>query len=159
MADFVAATAPRGSVVLFHGVRDGNFVFNMRTHLDRPDLSIVRSDKLLLRVIVGERSRGVQEKGLDEIEIERLLRDVGVGLVVVQPGFWADIDQMARFERVARTPLFTPVATFAITGNAPHQDRLIEVLKPSYRVDPARRPLTIDMPMVKDVFRGAVGPP
>lgn len=159
VADFVAATAPRGSVVLFHGVRDGNFVFNMRTHLDRPDLSIVRSDKLLLRVIVGERSRGVQEKGLDEIEIERLLRDVGVGLVVMQPGFWADIEQMARFERVVRTPLFTSVASFAITGNAPHQDRLIEVLRPTYPVDAARRPLTIDMPMVKDVFRGAVGPP
>jgi 4-amino-4-deoxy-L-arabinose transferase-like glycosyltransferase len=159
VADFVAATAPTGSVVLFHGVRDGNFVFNMRAHLDRPDLTIVRSDKQLLRVVVGERSRGVQEKGLSEVEIEQLLREVGVGLVVMQPGFWADIEQMARFERVIRTPLFTPMTSFAITGNAPHQDRLIEVLKPAYPIDGSRHSLTIDMPMVKDVFRGVVGPP
>ena len=58
MANRVALHAPKNAVVVFSGYRDGNFVFDLRTHEERRDIWTVRADKLLLRIAV-ERVRGV----------------------------------------------------------------------------------------------------
>src|SRR5215469_6969944 len=85
LTDYVAEHAPRNAVVMFSGYRDGNFVFDLRTHENRRDISIIRADKLLLRVAV-ERERGVGEADLSEEQIAAFLRDFGVSLIIAQPG-------------------------------------------------------------------------
>jgi Dolichyl-phosphate-mannose-protein mannosyltransferase len=157
VANYVALHAPANAVVIFHGVRDGNFIYNMRTHTERPDITILRSDKLLLQVVAGERIRGVRETDLSNAESEAMLREFGVNLVVIQPGFWADLEPMARFERAVSTAAFTREAEFAITGSAPHSDRRVEIRRPTYSVAPTRRAVTIQMPMVGGVFSGEIG--
>src|SRR5207249_3467082 len=62
-ASIVAGIAPHGSTVLFSGYRDGSFTFNMRAREDRPDLNVLRADKVLLRVAV-RRELGVEQKPL-----------------------------------------------------------------------------------------------
>jgi hypothetical protein len=86
VADYVAQHAPPNAVVMFSGYRDGNFVFDLRIHEDRRDISTIRADKLLLRIAV-ERERGVGQADFNEQQIAASLRDFGVSLVIVQPGF------------------------------------------------------------------------
>jgi hypothetical protein len=156
VADYVALHAPKNAVVLFSGYRDGNFVFDMRTHEERRDISTLRSDKLLLRVAV-ERERGVGQADLDDKQIADALRDYGVGLIVVQPNFWSDLREMARFSAVLRTPDFERVASFAITGTVAHLDHTIEIYKPTYPVEQTRRALQLDMPIIGETFHGNSG--
>ena len=69
------------------------------------------ADKLLLRIAV-ERERGVGQADLNEEQIAASLRDFGVSLIIVQPGFWEDLREMARFSAVLRSPEFERVAQF-----------------------------------------------
>jgi hypothetical protein len=156
VADYVAAHAPRNAVVVFSGYRDGNFVFDMRTHEERRDIATLRADKLLLDVAV-ERLRGVGEKGYDEAAIAKMLRELGVSLVVFQPGFWQDLREMARFAAVLNTRDFQRVASFDITGTVAHTDRFIEIYKPTYPVEQTEKRLRLDMPIIGDEFKGDVG--
>lgn len=115
-ANFIAQHAPPGSSVLFSGYRDGSFVFNMRTHEERRDLTVVRADKLLLRVAV-RRELGVEQKGLTEAEIGERINQLGIYYVVAQPGFWNDLEVMQRFERVLASPQFKEVARIPTPAN------------------------------------------
>ncbi len=76
VADYVAQHAPKNAVILFSGYRDGNFVFDLRTHEERRDISTIRADKLLLRIAV-ERIRGVSEVNLDEKQIATHFANTG----------------------------------------------------------------------------------
>jgi hypothetical protein len=154
VADYVARHAPKNAVVLFSGYRDGNFIFDMRTE-KRRDITIMRADKLLLRVAV-ERERGVRQAKLDKEQIARMLRAYGVSLVVAQPHFWTDLREMDRLAAVLHGPDFRPVARFAITGATRRGERTIEVYKPTYPVTETRRTLTLDMPIIGEKFRGTV---
>jgi 4-amino-4-deoxy-L-arabinose transferase-like glycosyltransferase len=156
VADYVALHAPKDGVILFSGYRDGNFVFDLRTHEERRDLSTIRADKLLLRIAV-ERLRGVGQANLDEQEITAALRDYGVSLIVFQPGFWTDLREMARLAAVVQGPQFKRVAHFDITGTAGHGDRKIEIFKPTYPIEQARRTLKLDMPIIGESFTGQLG--
>ncbi len=158
IADYVAQHAPKDGVVLFSGYRDGNFVFDLRTHQERRDISTIRADKLLLRIAV-ERERGVGEARLDEHQIAQALRDYGVALVVMQPGFWTDLREMARLEAVLHSPDFVRVAHFDITGTIGHSDHEIDIYKPTYPPVPARRRLRLDMPIIGQRFTGELGKP
>lgn len=157
VADYVAAHAPKNAIVLFSGYRDGNFVFDLRTHEERRDIVTLRADKLLLDVAV-ERSRGVGEKDYDAAAIGRLVRDLGVDLIVYQPGFWEDLREMARFGAVVHSGDFAAVASFDITGTAKHADRRIEVYRPTYPVERTARDLQLDMPIMRERFQGSLGP-
>jgi hypothetical protein len=138
VADYVAAAAPHDGVVVFSGYRDGNFVFAMRTHGERPDISTVRSDKFLLQVSISRRF-GITQTDLTEADIAAMLRGLGTDLVVVQPGFWGDLAVMQRFERVMHSPDFARVASFPLTGTLGEQDgNRIDVYKPTYPVDHSR---------------------
>ena len=157
IADYVAQHAPKNAVVLFSGYRDGNFVFDLRTHEGRRDISTFRADKLLLRIAV-ERVRGVAQADLDEKQIADALREYGVGLIVFQPDFWTDLREMGRLSAVVHTPDFERIASFDITGTVPHIDHKIEIYKPTYPVEQARRVLQLQMPIIGESFKGNIGP-
>ena len=156
VADYVAQHAAPDAVVMFSGYRDGNFVFDLRTHEERRDVSTIRADKLLLRIAV-ERERGVGQADLNEQQIAAFLRELGVSMIVAQPGFWEDLREMARFSAVLHGPEFERVAQFDITGSTAHNDKLIEIYKPRYALEQTRRVLQVEMPIVGDTFRGRLG--
>ena len=123
---------------------------------ERRDIATLRTDKLLLDVAV-ERLRGVNQKDYGEAAIAKLLRELGVSLVVFQRGFWRDLREMARFAAVMNTRDFQRVASFDITGTVPHTDRVIEIYKPTYPMEQKKRGLGLDMPIIGDEFKGDVG--
>lgn len=143
----VAALAPRESAVLFSGYRDGAFIFNMRARQDRPDLSVVRSDKLLLTVAV-RRELGVAEKGLSEQEILEIIDRMGIHYVVAQPGFWDDLAVMQRLERVLNSDRFERVAVVATPANFNAHEKKLVIYRNLGNVQTPSAATTIDLPII-----------
>ncbi|MBV8841171.1 MAG: glycosyltransferase family 39 protein [Bryobacterales bacterium] len=125
-AEYIAARAPRGSVVLFSGYRDGAFIFDLRRQLKRTDLWVLRADKLLLRVAVG-RQLGVEQLRVSEAETEGMINELGVSYIVNQPNFWDDLSNMQQLQHVLHSSQFRKVATIPITSNVNHTDRELEI--------------------------------
>jgi 4-amino-4-deoxy-L-arabinose transferase-like glycosyltransferase len=156
LADYIAQVAPKNSVVVFSGYRDGSFIFAMRTHEERRDLSTVRSDKLLLRIAV-RRSLGVTQKLMSEDEIAALLDRLGVQYVAAQPGFWTDLEAMRRFEAVLHSSHFREVRRFAMLANYPAQEKEIVVYRNLGHVAEGPIRLDIEIPMINRTVSGSVG--
>ncbi len=127
-ADFVAAHAPSRDVILFSGYRDGSFIFNLRAKGTRPDLTVLRADKLLLRVAI-ERRRGMEEKEYTEPEIAEMLNGYGVHYVVAQTDFWTDLAPMARLQRVLQSERFEEVAAIRAVANFDQPDKELKVYR------------------------------
>jgi hypothetical protein len=156
LSDYVAAIAPKNSVVVFSGYRDGSFIFAMRTHEERRDLSIVRSDKLLLKIAV-RRSLGVEQKLMSADAIAAMLDRIGAAYVVAQPRFWTDLEAMKRLEDVLHSDHFQEIRRFSMRANYPAQESELVVYKNLGHV--ARGPinLDIDIPMINRTVSGVVG--
>lgn len=123
IADRVASVAPPHAIVLLSVFRDGNFVFAMRARGNRPDISIVRANKWLLRFMV-DRKWGVGQSGYDRNGLIAALHDHGVAVAVEQRGFWDDLKQMALLEEILRDPsLYRSAAVVAIRGDLSADDR------------------------------------
>ncbi len=99
-ADVVLKQAPRNSVVLFSGYRDGSFIFNIRAG-ERPDLSVARADKFLVRVSIM-REHGIQDRNLNAGRIEELIKRHAIRYVVAETGFWDDLPSMAALNSLLR---------------------------------------------------------
>lgn len=154
-ANFVADHAPTNSVILFSGYRDGSFVFNMRARDDRRDLTVLRADKILLRIAV-RRELGVDETSYSEAEIADLLNNYGVYYVVAQADFWTDLAPMARLQAILRSPQFREVARIPVQANIPTTDRELIVYANLGPVRDERSRITIDMPIIGRQFNGAI---
>ena len=146
-ADFMARHAPVGSKVLFSGYRDGSFVFNMRAREDRPDLSVIRADKLLLKVAV-RRELGVGQKHLTEKEMAEQFNRLGVHYLVVQPGFWNDLEVMQRFENLLATNQFQEVARIPTHANFNAHEKELVIYRNLGEVNQAATPLELDLPII-----------
>lgn len=83
--------------VLFHGYRDGTFVYDMRVNPTTRAMTTIRSDKLIARVSI-ERARGISDRGLDQTAMRGLFRRLGIRWVVAQSGFWGDLAYFRDFE-------------------------------------------------------------
>jgi 4-amino-4-deoxy-L-arabinose transferase-like glycosyltransferase len=156
LSDYVAQVAPKNAVVVFSGYRDGSFIYAMRTHEERRDISIVRSDKLLLRIAV-RRSLGVEQKLMREDEIQSMLDGLGVRYVAAQPEFWTDLEAMKRFENVLHSSHFQKLRTFPMRANYHAQENEIIVYKNLDRVSDKPRQLNIELPMIGKKISGTVG--
>lgn len=156
VADYIARVAPKDSVVVFSGYRDGSFIFAMRTHPERQDLSVVRSDKLLLRVSI-RRGLGVQQKKISEEEIVARLDHLGVKYVVAQPNFWTDLREMRRFQNVLHGSHFREVRSFSMRANYNAKDKKLIVYRNLDHV--ARGPVQLDIaiPMIHGTISGTIG--
>ncbi len=165
VVDDVAARARPGAVIVYSGYRDGNFVFGMRTHPERSDLRILRTDKLFLRLAVT-RNWGVRELGIDEAGLLDALRHNGVSLVVAQRGFWNDIPQMQRFNALLDGPSFRRVASYRITGDLSTNDGrndpgggMVDIYEPTYKVPPPPDSIDIDVPFGHVRLHGTLAQP
>jgi hypothetical protein len=153
---YVAAHAPRNSVVLFSGYRDGSFVFNMRACKNRPDLAVLRADKLLLRV-TQRRELGIQERDFTPAQIADLLNRYGVSYVVNQPNFWDDLTIMQRLQTVLKNGSFTKLTSIPVSGNVQRQDHWLEIYSKNGPVKRAGESIRMELPIVNVVVEGAVG--
>jgi hypothetical protein len=143
----VARLAPRDSTVMFSGYRDGSFVFNMRAREGRRDLQVMRADKLLLGVAV-RRELGVEQKGLTEVEIAEAINANGVHYVVMQPGFWTDLEAMQRFERVMVSDQFEVVARIATPANHKAHETELVIYRNKGAVAPRRQGADIELKII-----------
>ncbi|ART53149.1 4-amino-4-deoxy-L-arabinose transferase [Acidovorax carolinensis] len=143
----VARLAPRDSTVMFSGYRDGSFVFSMRAREDRRDLQVMRADKLLLGVAV-RRELGVEQKGLTEAEIAEAINANGVHYVVMQPGFWIDLEAMQRFERVMASDQFEAVARIATPANHNAHETELVIYRNKGAVAPRRHGTDIELKII-----------
>jgi len=143
-------------VVVFSGYRDGSFIYAMRTHEERRDISTVRADKLLLRIAV-RRSLGVEQKLMTEEEIVSMLDGLGVRYVAAQPGFWTDLEAMKRFENVLNGSHFEKLRSFATPANYHAQESEIVVYKNRDAISAQPKQLDIELPMIGEKITGTVG--
>jgi hypothetical protein len=97
-----AQLATPGSRVMISAHRDGNFIFALRTWGQRPDLAVRRADKLLVDMTIM-RQLGIQDRGLNEDDIGRLLDRERVSVVVAQTGYLADQPSMQALDRMLDT--------------------------------------------------------
>jgi hypothetical protein len=149
VANWVGERAPENSAVLFSGYRDGAFIFNVRALPRRPDLSVVRADKLLLNVAV-RRELGVQQKAVTEDQLRADLNRLAVHYLVVQPGFWNDLPAMQRFERVlSDRQHFIEVARFKTPANFPAHESELVVYRNLQAADSAQGGQRIDLPIIQ----------
>jgi 4-amino-4-deoxy-L-arabinose transferase-like glycosyltransferase len=146
-AEFIARHAPPGSKVLFSGYRDGSFVFNMRAREDRRDLSVIRADKLLLNVAVS-RELGVGQKNLTEKEMAEQINRLGVHYLVVQPGFWNDLEVMQRFEKLLASSQFKEVARISTPANFNAHEKELVIYRNLGPVNQLAAPLDLDLPII-----------
>jgi hypothetical protein len=127
----------------------------MRTHEERRDLSIIRSDKLLLKIAVS-RSLGVEQKLMSDDEIAKMLDDLGVRYVVAQPDFWTDLEAMRRFDEVLHSPHFERLRSFPMRANYHAQESELVVYRNLGHVAEGATGLKIDIPMIHRTMSGVV---
>ena len=154
-ADWIAAHAPKDTVVMFSGKRDGSFVFNLRADENRRDITTIRSDKLLLDVSV-RRELGVKEKNLSTDEIGDMLNRYGISYAVAQSDFWTDLTEMARLQQVLRADGFEEVARIPIVANVPTEDKELRIYR-NLHPAAAGAALTINLPIIGRSIEGTVG--
>jgi hypothetical protein len=118
-ADLAARLAPRDSNVALWCRWDGSFIFDMRAYEGRPDLGVLRLDKLLLRDVVVSFDLGVKDNGLTAEQILDALRAYHVQYVVFQTHFREDIPSIGLMAALLRSDKFTPVGTVPIESNYP----------------------------------------
>jgi len=156
LSDYIAQVAPKDAVVVFSGYRDGSFIYAMRTHEERRDISTVRADKLLLRIAV-RRSLGVEQKLMTEDEIVSMLDGLGVRYVAAQPGFWTDLEAMRRFESALNSSHFEKLRRFPTPANYHAQESEIVVYKNRDAISTQPKQLNIELPMIGKKITGTVG--
>jgi hypothetical protein len=155
--DYVAQRAPRNSVVLFSGYRDGAFVFDMRSRKDRRDLSVLRSDKLLLKV-AQRRALGVEELHVTAAETADMLNHYGVKYVVNQPNFWDDLKNMQMLQGVLHTAQFRLVATIPVASNVNHEDQQLEIYENLGPINKSgRQRIRLELPIIGSAVEGTIG--
>jgi hypothetical protein len=159
IAAYVAAHTPPHGVVLFDGYRDGNLVFDLMTIAKRPDIAVVRADKLLLSVRFGERERrGVGQSALTGDDMTRLIARIQPDLVIVQPGFWGDLRDMALLEAAIKPPAYRRLRHIAITGDLSAQDGTgVDIYAPAAAPTAPRGVIELRMPDFNASFRGIAG--
>lgn len=155
-AENIARTIPANSTVLFSGYRDGSFIFNIKTYQDRPDISVLRADKLLLKVAI-KREMGVEEKKLSESEIINIINKNGVTYLVVDPEFWIDLPIMQKLQKVLTYPQFQKIQTINIESNKPIKDKQLVIYKNTGNIEKRTGPITIEIPSIGIEITGTNG--
>lgn len=146
-AEFVVAEAEPESIVLFSGLRDGSFIFNLRSHEQRGDLMVIRADKLLLRVAV-RRGLGVEEQRVEQAAFAERLNRLGVRYVVADPQFWSDLENMQMLQRILASDQFELVRTIPVRSNVSYAETEIRIYRNLGPVARDPEPFTMRLEMI-----------
>lgn len=128
-AKYVDTNTSKDERILFHGYRDGSFIFNFRMETDRNQRkAILRSDKLLFSLAI-RRSLGLEEKLLSKQDLVQIFYDYGITYVVFEPLFWDDLENSKLLKQVLESPQFEKVKTIAITSNRNVKEQELIIFK------------------------------
>jgi len=114
-SDFIATSAPPDSVILFSGYMDGAFIFDVRSHEERRDLTVLRADKLLFKYAIYREL--LEERDLTQQQIVDMINKYGVYYVVSEPNFWIDLKAMRLLQKILHSPQFKEIARIPISSN------------------------------------------
>jgi hypothetical protein len=116
-AEDVARVAPLDTNVAFWGRLDGTFTYAMRAYTGRPDLGVIRLDKLLLGGVEVSLSRGFTQKDLSVQQIVEQLRRLHVQYVVMQTRYADNIGVIRRLGEALRSDRFKEIERVPMTAN------------------------------------------
>ncbi len=150
-ADLVTAHAPRDSTVLFYGQRSAAFVFDLRARGSRPDLRVLRAEKLFVHYRQG-RAGGVKDLGADAAAIEAIFPRYRIAYAVYDPQFWDDLPSIQAMDRVLSGPRFTALKTITVEANVAHNDHEIRIARYDGILPERAEPLRMDMPLINGQF-------
>jgi 4-amino-4-deoxy-L-arabinose transferase-like glycosyltransferase len=125
-ADFVSKNAPPNATILFAGLKDGDFIFNVRAHEERRDLTILRADKLFLDIAVLT-TLGVGAKDFSSQQIADMLIRYGIYYVVSDGVSYRNIPVIERFFDILHSDMFEPVETIPIVSNVGQSVRQLKI--------------------------------
>jgi len=116
-ADAAAQLAPPETNVGFWGSRDGTFVYAMRAYSGRPDVGVVRLDKILLGDVAAYVERGFKENVLRPDELTDIIRNLHVQYVVFQTSYHDDLASVKALEQALGSDKFSEVERIPMIAN------------------------------------------
>ena len=156
-AQYVCSTAPQDSVVLFSGQRDGSFIFNVKSTPECKNLTVIRADKLLLRVPEDRRMFGIQELGVSESDFKDMLERYSVRYVVAEPNFWNDLQSMQMLVQVLHEGQFKLLTTIPVTGDREPTESRLEIYENLGPISQQKSLLRVELPGFGITVEGKVG--
>ena len=156
-AQYVCSVAPPGSVVMFSGLRDGSFIFNIRSTPECKNVTVIRADKLLMRVAIHRDLFGVKEFGVTEAKFKGMLGHFGVHYIVVEPDFWADLKSMQMLVGLLHQDQFKLLTKIPIVSNREHILSSLEIYENLGPLSQGKNVLKVELPVSGIAVEGTVG--
>jgi len=156
-AQYVCSMAPQNSVVMFSGWRDGSFVFNVRALPQCKNLTVIRADKLLLKVAIHRDLFGVKELGVAETKLKEMLGHFGVHYIVIEPNFWNDLQSMQMLVQTLHQDQFKLLNTISTVNNREHNGTTLEIYENLAPLSPGKNVLRVELPVSGIAVEGKVG--
>jgi Dolichyl-phosphate-mannose-protein mannosyltransferase len=116
-AQIVSRVAPKQTNVAFWGRFDGTFVFGMRAYGNRPDMGVVRMDKILFRDAAVSLELGYKNNRMSDAQLYEVLKALHAQYIVYQDGYLADDPNVRQLGALLATPGFREVETIAMTAD------------------------------------------
>jgi 4-amino-4-deoxy-L-arabinose transferase-like glycosyltransferase len=116
-AEAAAKLAPPETNIAFWGSRDGTFVYAMRAYSGRPDLGVVRLDKILLSDVAVYVEHGFKENEISPDELADTLYNLHVQYVVFQTRYHDDLASVKALEETLGSDKFFEVERIPMTAN------------------------------------------
>ena len=154
---YVCSAAPPDSVVMFSGLRDGSFIFNVKSMPECKNLTVIRADKLLLRVAIDRHLFGVQEFGVNATQFRDMLQRYGVRYIVIEPDFWPDLKSMQMLVTLLHEDQFKLLTKVPAASNRERIRYNLEIYENLGPLSPARNPLRVELPVSGIAVQGTVG--
>jgi 4-amino-4-deoxy-L-arabinose transferase-like glycosyltransferase len=126
VAAYLLEHSRQDDVVWFQGKESKNLIFSVRSHDPTPKLFLLRFEKFLVDYHIT-RDWGIADRGWTRADIEKLVDRNHISIVVLQPGFWADLPSVALMQDYIYSDRFKQVAEFPITADDPSQRTTIKV--------------------------------
>ena len=154
---YLCSVAPPESIVLFSGSRDGSFIFNVKSTPECKNLTIIRADKLLLKVPEDRRLFGVAELGVSEGSFRDMLQRYSIRYVVSEPNFWNDLQSMQMLVRVLHGDQFRLLTTIPVSGDHDPTEHQLDIYQNLGPVSHEENVLRVDLPAYGITVEGKVG--
>ena len=116
-AQVVAGIAPQDTNVAVWCRYDGTFVFAMRAYGARPDLGVVRLDKVLFGNVAVSFERGYAQRKLDAAQITRTLTGLHVQYVVFQSEYMENVKEIHELDVALHSKDFYEVTAIPMHAN------------------------------------------
>jgi hypothetical protein len=149
---------PKGDTVLFEGVHNGNFIFNVRKHDPEKKQIILRGTKLLVSFPVTP-EWGVDEHVKTEQDIYRYLDSLGTKYVVIEDKEFMNIPAFKMLREMLNSDNFNLVRKFRLDTNV-DQFKDVSLLVYEYKKDVriTEDQIDIRLPIVGRDFKGSLKP-